>query len=340
MRRAAAVLLPALSFVAWLGAAAPVERALAFLQPSIRMTSDERRDLSRDRVVSRVLSAPNNEVAVIGVTAVNVPGSELLHASRDIRRLRRSPQVLAMGRLSTPPQLSDFDGLQLDKEDLESIRVCVPGDCGVKLADGEMQELEAAAQGADWQDRLQRAFRAVLLERVREYLRGGLAAVPDTHGHADPVSQQASFAAVLRRSSFLAREAPALDAYLEQGPADPPSGIEWYLYWSKEKYAGKAVVRVAHVAMMSVDGGAAGPQAVVVEKQVFATHYIDAFLGVTTIASAGDGMPNYLTYVNRSKVDFLGGFFGPIKRAIARREIESYLKKILALARRRLEATN
>ncbi len=321
-------------------AATPVDRALAFLQPAFRLTSGERQDLAKDRVVARVLPSERNGVAVIGVTPVKVAGRELLHASRDISRLRRSPEVLAMARLSNPPERSDFAGLALDDDDLESIRDCVPGDCGVKLSDDEMRELQTAAQGAGWKDRLQQAFRAVMLARVRAYLEGGLGALPATHGHANVVDLARAFRSVLDEAPFIGQEAPALLWYLERRPADAPPGVEWYLYWSKEKYGGKPVVRVAHVAMMRVDGEGPGPQSVVVEKQLFATHYIDAFLSVTTLSSGGPSMPNYLSYINCSRVDFLGGFFGPIKRAVARREIESYLKKILAMARQRLEATD
>jgi hypothetical protein len=320
--------------------AAPLDDALTFLRPEVQLTADERQKVQAGGVIARVLPSPKDEVAVIGVTPVNVPPGELLHASRDVQRLRRSPQVLAMGRFSTPPILGDLDAMALDDEDLESIRECRPGNCGVKLSDGEMRELQAAAQGRDWKDRLQRAFRAVVLARVRDYVNGGLAALPPTHDHSDPVSLQSAFLRVLSRAPTFERESPALVRYLRDAPGHAPDRVEWYLYWSKEKYGGKPVIRVAHVAMQDVDGSGPGPGAVVVEKQLFATHYIDAFLGVTTLSRSGGTMPNGLVYMNRSEVDFLGGFFGPIKRAIARREIESYLAKILALARTRLEATN
>lgn len=338
MRRPAATLVWGVCLVAWLGAGTPpLDRALGFLDPEIRITPQEKRELGDNRMIARVVPSPNDEVVVIGVTPVDVSASRLLHASGNIARLRRAPQVLAIGLLSTPPQASDLDALALDDEDLDSLRKCRPGDCDVKLADAEIRALRAAAEGAGWRDRLQRAFREAVLARVRAYLQGGLAAAPDTHSGSGTVNLEASFAAVLRGASCLTREAPALASYLAGPPAAAPPGVDWFLYWSKEKWAGKAVVRVAHVAMMST-AGASGPQAIVVEKQVFASHYIDALLGVTTLTSTGEGTPNYLVHVNRSKVDFLGGFLGPIKRTIARHKVEGALKKILALARARLES--
>ena len=54
--------------------------------------------------------------------------------------------------------------------------------------------------------------------------------------------------------------------------------------------------------------------ALVAGKEIFATHYVNASLGLTAIVRGEPGGPNYLAYVNRSEVDMLGGMFGGLVR--------------------------
>jgi hypothetical protein len=339
-------LAPVVLIVALLGVSRPgaadggMTRALAFLVPTIRLSSDEQTTLGNDRAIARVLSVTRDDISLFGITPVRASGSELIRASRNIARLRQSPQVLAIGRFSDPPRLSDLDKLTLDQGDVDAIPQCRPGNCDLKLSDAEMAALQAVMRQPGGRARVQQAFREVIFARVQAYLEGGLAALQPLHDHDEPVNLQEQFLSVLHGSSSLMSEAPWLVPYLAGPPVPAPPNVSWYLYWSTEKYAGRPVVRVAHLLATELPDGPVGPQAVLVEKQLFALHYINALIGVTTLSAAGGTDPNFLVYANRSRVDFLGGFFGPIKRTIVRHEVEGYLVKILAFARRRLEATD
>ena len=71
--------------------------------------------------------------------------------------------------------------------------------------------------------------------------------------------------------------------------------------------------------------------------EILATHYRNASIGLTAVVEdvAGQG---YLVYVNRSQLDILGGFFGPLKRAIVESRVKSESVMVLGELRRRLES--
>jgi hypothetical protein len=315
-----------------------VARAFAFVQPWVQFSRGDQATLAEGGVVAEALQVASDEVAGVGAVRVDISGDELLDLVAKLEALRAAPEVQAAERFSKPPRLSDLDALTLDDRDLDAIQSCRPGSCDVKLSDDAIARLKALATGPDWKQKVQEGFRALVLDRVRTYLSDGLGALPAHHDHSDPVAPGAAFVYLLDRAPFLARRLPGLTRYLKGPPADPPPGVDWFIYWSKEKFGDKNIVRVVQLALLTPAPGEGLPDAVIVGKQILATHYLDAFLDVTAIVPAGGGSPRYLLYYNRSRVDFLGGFFGPFKRAIAGGHVRDDLKTLLERLRLRLEA--
>jgi hypothetical protein len=149
-----------------------------FLAPSIVVSSDDRARLDRDQVIARTLPGPKGQLAVFVATRLHARPDVLAAWTRAIAELKRSRFVLAVGRFSEPPRPSDLDDLTLDERDLDALRRCRPGACGLKLSTAEIDALTAvgARGGADWRDAIQREFRRLLVARVNRYRMGGLAA--------------------------------------------------------------------------------------------------------------------------------------------------------------------
>ena len=78
---------------------------------------------------------------------------------------------LAIGRFSDPPTPADLHNLSLDERDLEAIRECTPGDCGLKLSAPEIEALKSAAEsgGSGWHEAVQQEFRRLVVARVNLY---------------------------------------------------------------------------------------------------------------------------------------------------------------------------
>ena len=125
-----------------------------------------------------------------------------------------------------------------------------------------------AEAGDDWKPVLQDAFRQIVLQRVESYLANGHAALPGYEDKIDkggPVSLGARFSSLLTRSSFLTGSAPRFVEYLDQYPRAPIADVESFIYWSKERLDGKAIIGATHVSILrSTDSRL--PDALVAEK--------------------------------------------------------------------------
>ena len=290
-----------------------------FLQPTVTITAADRTHLDCGEPIAHVLPTQDLEVAVAVVVPVHIDGDRLVMWIREIEQLKRSSYVLAIHRFSNPPRIRDLDGLTLDESDLSEIRSCSARKCGLKLTSEEIRLLQqaSASAGAAWRSAVEQRFRELMLARVQSY-----------------VTPPGPFAKLLTHSEFLSAHAPEFDRSLRSGR--PMAGAESFLYWSKERLAKKAVISITDVTILR-GRDPVQPDVLIAAKQIFATHYIDASLGVTVLLR-GQGGTNYLAYVNRSEVDALGGLFGGLTRFMIQHRLRADAVDVLERLRRRLES--
>lgn len=310
----------------------------AFLGPSVTITKDERRQLDRGEPIARVLSGKGREIAAFAAVPVKVDGDRVVAWIRCIEQLRKSSYVVAVARFSDPPRIEDLAGLVLDDDDLSDIRTCRPQDCGLQLSAQEMIRLETAAAEAtgDWKEAVQQAFREALLERVRVYLASGEISGYDDSGSRAP-SPASRFGSLLDHSLFLTKRLPQFAEHLRAYPSGAAPEVESFVYWSKERLGGRPFINVTHLSILRGQGPGL-PDALVAGKQIFASHYIDASLGVTALLRGAWGGPNYLVYVNRSELGILGGPFGGLIKWFMKRRLKAEAAGVLRELRQRLES--
>jgi hypothetical protein len=306
-----------------------------FFRPSIVITRSERAQLDDGQPFYRVLPAKGNEIAVLAAVPVGVDGDRLLAWERQIEELK-SPYAVAIGRFSDPPRIEDLAGLELDSGDVAAIRSCRPRNCQIKLSAAEMQQLQDAEAHANGDPAagVQQEFRHIVLSRVEQYLANGH--IPPDEDHREQVQRASRFELLLDRTPFLETRLPQLAEHLRNYPLNADSGVESFLYWSKERIARKPVISVTHLSIVRNDAPDL-PDALIVGRDVFSTHYVDASLSVTALMRGDTDTMNYLVYVNRTEVDMLHGAFGGMIRGA----IQSHLKnatKMLADLRKRLES--
>jgi len=307
----------------------------AFFRPSVVITAGERAQLDNGFPISRVLPAKGLEVGVLAATPVKADGDRLLAWERRIEELKKGPYVVAIGRFSNPPRLEDLAGLELDSNDVNAIRSCRPGNCLIKLSAAEMKQLQhAEAHGEGGAAAVQQEFRHIVLSRVQQYLKNGH--IPPDEDHRERVQPASRFALLLDHTPFLETRLPELADDLRDYPLNRDPGVESFLYWSKEHVTRKPVISVTHLSILRSDAPSM-PDTLIVGKDVFSTHYVDASLSVMALMRGDTNRMNYLVYVNRTEVDVLHGVFaGTIRRAI-----QSHLKNaanMLTDVRRRLES--
>jgi hypothetical protein len=313
---------------------------LAMFGPALRLGSKDRRTLDSGEALVKVLPADDRDVALIGVVRTGASGGRLMAWMRHVEQLYSGRYVPVVGRFSDPPRIEDLAALELDDRDLESLRDCEAGDCELKLSVAEMSEIRTKmiTSGASWKVAGQRAFRQVVLGRVRAFLERGLIGM--TYDDEDPpVSLAAEFFSVSSATDGLGTRFPELTEYLRNfGDTYPGSTYpvhERFLYWSKQELGAKPVISVTHVSV--VQRPAPRLAALAAAKQVFASHYVTASLSFTAIVDDAVGAPAYLLYENRSRVDFLGGAFAPLRRLMVERRLRSEGPRVLDQLRQKLE---
>lgn len=306
-------------------------------RPWIEVTADDRARADRGDTVVRVLPSRGGEVAVVALAAITVSPEAFAERIHDIEALRTSAHSPATRRFSSPPDLADLDRMDLPPQDVDAIRRCRPGDCDVKLTTAEIARLRALADaaGPDGAPQIQQAFREVVLERVRRYLADGLDGLAPYADKPEGVRTADALARLVARSPYLEAHAPTLVERLLDFPRTPADGHDSFLYWAEERFGGRPVLSATHVLIARNDPASGLPLVMVAGKQVFATHYSNGALGLTCLIGTG---PQYLLYVNRTEVDLLGGFFGPLKRAIIEGRIRREAGAVVAGLRTRIQS--
>lgn len=338
MRRRALVLL-SLVFPWLIGASAqepPAPDPFAAFRPWIDITAGERARADRGETVVRVLPSRGKEVAVLALASISVSPEVFVARFHDIEALRTSSFSPVTRRFSSPPRLADLARMSLPAEDLAAIRRCRPGACDVKLSVAEIARLRAIADAAPPDDEaLRRAFREVVLERVTRYLAEGLGALAPYGDKPERVRTADALKRLVERSPYLSAHAPSLVEFLLDDARAAVEERDSFLYWAEERFGGRPVLNATHVDIIRTDPGAGLPVVMVAGKQLFATHYNNASLGLTCLVGRG---PQYLLYVNRTEVDLLGGLFGAFKRAILEGRVRNEAGAIVAGLRARIQA--
>src|SRR5262249_175992 len=153
---------------------------------------------------------------------------------------------------------------------------------------------------------VQQEFRRILLTRVQRYLTSGR--IPPDEDHHKQVQPSSRFASLLDHTPFLKDHFPKLAEYLRNHPYGMEPGVESFLYWSKERVARKAVISITHVSIVRSQDPSL-PEVLIIGRDVFSSHYVNASLSVTALMRGGTNRTSYLVYVNRTEVDLLHGAF-------------------------------
>ncbi len=303
-----------------------------FLTSRIGLTAKELASVRQGKVIAKVLPSKQQEVAVFGVVLVKAPADFFMARFRDIESYKKGTSVPLVKKFSDPPRIEDLAQLNVDEEDFDALKNCRIGNCDVKLSAAAIERL---AKEIDWNapdaiEQVNELARVALLEYVRRYLTGGNMALNEYNDKKKPLRIADQFDAILKASPYIYDYEPEFYEYLREYPAKHLDDSEDFIYWSKEKFGLKPVISVTHVSIYSRPGT---EHKLIASKQIYASHYFEASLGLTAVVVAQSQDPSfYLLYLNRSRSDALRGGFsglasGQVKRS-ARSGLQENMKKI------------
>ena len=302
------------------------------LLPDVRISQQERAQLDAGESVVRVTPGRDGLLSLTAVVRIDASSDRLIAWAASVEALQKGKYVPEIGRFSASPSISDLNGLVVDVDDLDDLSRCRPGDCGIKLSADEIDALGARRSRLA----MDTALRRLLVQRATDYLKGGDVCALPYADHKEPVAPAQMFQSLLRRIEFFPRHLPCYAAYLQGYPHAPDGHVrQSFLYWSKETLGMKPIISITHFSAARFNAPGL-PAAVVVAKQVYASHYKNASITVTALLADGQG--HYLVYLNRSHVDAFRGIFGGMVRRVVERRVKSEAPGVLDGLRRRLES--
>ena len=324
------------SGAAVLGEREPTIHPFAFLAPALQLGSFAPGTLDPGEVFVEVLPGHGRELAVVAATPTTAPPARLIAWMRRVEVIQRSRYLPEVARFSTPPRLEDVAGLTLDDQDVNDIRKCRPGDCGLKLSGGEIARLQQHLGRRDSRWHIEEEFRRAVVARARQYLAHGDSGQPLDHDTEEPVAADARFAMLAEHLGLTSPRLPGVAEYLMRYPrVDHPDVVDSFLYWSRETLGFKPTTNITHLTLMQ-SGTTGIPAALAISKQVYANHYKDGAVAVTAIA--GSPLRQYLVYAHRSEVDVLDGVWGGLARHMIERRVKDEAPAILNALRVKLES--
>lgn len=313
--------------------------ARPFIIEAFGFSPAELDQVDRGQVVARTLTVKDpHEIATIGLVRLRMTPDFYIGRLRDIVRFKQSDQVLQIGRFSASPHADDLAGLTLDESDIRDLRRCRVGDCGLQLSAPAIERLRT---GVNWGRpdaavHANRLMRQILAEYAAAYLQGGDAASMTYADERPGVNVGRAFRAFGDAGIAAWHPFPALHRHLHEFPARGPEATDDIVYWSKEKVARRTVASITHLAIARTDTSPA--DYAVASKQIYATHYYEASLGLTVVVGRSDvAAATYVVYVNRSRIDVLGGLLGGVSRRIISSRARGTVADHLAQLQTRLE---
>lgn len=281
------------------------------------------------------------EIFVFGAVYVHGSPDAYVKLSTDYDRLRKLPGYLALQKFSAPPQLSDVKEFTIEKDDIDALKHCKPGDCDVQLPASSIEELKKSLDWSapDLANGVNEYAREKAIELLTAYQREGNSVLGTYNDKEHPTEVPEQFKYVLSYSKALPRYLPDFYNYLLAYPNAKPANVADSFYWAKVAFGLKPTMRLVHVVTLRSETGG-GPLYAIAEKQIYSSHYFQTALDLTfCIPEAGgsDGAGYYLVKVMGSEQAGLTGLKGSIVRKAAVDRSASSLQKSLAAIKEELE---
>ena len=309
-------------------------RAHTFLKTVGKFGDSELAALAKGDVITKTIdTGDKNELALMGAAWMEGTISAFLPLYRDIETFEKN--LGPAKKLSTPPQLSDLAGLELDSSDLKALSNCKVEDCKINLSEETLTELR---RRVDWNDpnadqKALEFIRERIFNFVRAYEEGGNSSLSVYRNESAPLVVAEEFQKLLKQSPYIQTYRPELHRYLLEYPKSKPAGASDFLYWSIIGFGPNPTLRLNHVTIYPTGEGA-NATTILVSKQLYYSRYFDTGLELYTLlpdeSRPGDGF--YLIALNRYRTDLGSGISGSIMRVGAAAGVEGAMKKTLESA--------
>jgi len=315
-----------------------------FFQQDIGLTPDQIAAIrSGQPVVKALPSRTPSEVFLFGAIYIHATPESYVQFSHDFDRRRELPSYWALQVFSNPPKLSDLKDFSFDRDEIQALKKCTPGDCQIQLPASSIEELQHSIHwdAPDVNEQINRFLQETAFRRLLAYLRRGNEVLGVYNDKRDPTVVPQQFAYMLTYAKALPAHLPDFYTYLLSYPNAKPANVEDTFYWAKVKFGLKPTLRV--VQMVTMRGNPADPVAyAIAEKQLYSSHYFETALDLSfCVRESNDNAKQpgfYLISTLGSEQAGLTGAKGSVIRKAAVGRSVSNLQKALTAIRSTLEA--
>ncbi len=291
---------------------------------------EELKTFYQGQMLAKLLSVKDErEVAVCGITNIKAPLDVVLKAFQDTLSRQNKSSVMSLGDFSQEPVIKDFQTLNLEKGDIENLKNCRVGNCDLRLSAQMIERFQKEVDwnAADYSAQANLLFRQILLDYLQNYLTNGNQALIDYNHQRNSISLSKEYDSLLENLLWLDEFAPEFSEYLKNFPRSELSDIRKSLTWTKIKFGLKPVVVITQTITYKTEKDGVS-QILSVSKQIYASRYFDASLGLTALIKFSDSN-SYLFYTNHSRSSSLGGMLSGFKRNIVEQEAIDKIKPLL-----------
>jgi len=313
-----------------------------FFRENIGLTADQISTIRSGQPVAKALpSREPSEVFLFGAVFIHAAPESYVKFAHDFDRLRRLPNYLALGVFSNPPQMSDLKGFSFEKDDIESLKNCKPGDCLIQMPTSSIEQLQRSIDWSapDVSEQVNQHLQKTALDRLRAYQRDGNEALGVYNDKRDPTVVPKQFAYMLSYSKALPEQLPEFYNYLLAYPKAKPANVDDTFYWARVKFGLKPTLRVVQTVTMRGDRADSVAYAIA-EKQLYSSHYFETALDLSFCIRGADDAKQpgfYLIMAMGSEQAGLTGVKGSIVRKAAVGRSVSNLQNALTTIRNTLE---
>jgi hypothetical protein len=321
------------------GSASDRDGARAFLSATFGLTANDFTRIDAGEVVARGTAAGDaRDIATFGIVRARITPAFYVERLANIASFKKDDAVVQIGVFGRPPALRDVEALSLDEPDMRSLRECRVGHCGLQLP---AETITRFRTDVDWtrSDARRNAnglIHQMLVDYVTRYQHAGHNASMHYADRDDVINVRNEFLSLAASDAGGWGRFNVLRRHFMEYPRTSAPDVRDVVYWSKEIVARRTVASVTHLAILPC---ADSPAAFVVgSKQIYGTHYFDASLGLTVLVpDQSSPSHTYVAYLNRSRVDVIGGMFGGVAKKIIASKARSTVADQLGRLRTRLE---
>lgn len=307
----------------------PHPRSETVALAELALNPEERRTLSTGGVVVRPLPTSHAKViAAQGLMAVEALPEVFLDAYRSLEAIRHGGSIMACGRFSPMPALTDVAHLPVSSETIAELSLAQVGDSKVKLCAAEINtlaQLRLICPPARFRQSLDDVYRQMLWKRALAYATHGQRGLPAYADKRSPTDTQAAVTSLVPACFPPGHPAFQAQRILARFPQTDAIQSESFLYWAVQKYGDlKPVTTLVHVLMWQ-DAG----RDYIASTLIYANHYTEAavvFAELIPLTDLSGRTHTIVVYSVCLQTDLLGGQLGFLKKKFAQSKLLGTLK--------------